>query len=269
MATSHRIATSVGTLALADEGSGMPVVCWPSLFADHRFYEPVRDALGEGWRCIRIDGPGFGASDPPRDGVQPGQYADAEVEVLDALGIERAIVAGCSWGGQVSAHVGVRHPERVVGALLMNVPMSPSLGGNRMQVIGTRLLGSTRFWGRGVARAMVARQTMAAHPERVAAFVDAFPSYDARAAATTVRTTMTQFLGLVDVLPRLMVPTTILLGAEDALYPVETALPLARLAPSAHVEVLPDCGHLAPLEAPEAVAAALSHLADGRGQHSP
>ena len=263
MPINRRIPTSVGTLALADEGSGVAVICWPSLFADHRFYEPLRDALGDGWRCIRIDGPGFGQSDPPREGVQPGEYADAVVEVMDALGIERAIIVGCSWGGQVAAHVGVRHSERVIGVVMSNVPMSPSLGGHRMQVLGTRLMGSTRFWGRGVARAMLAKPTKAAHPERVEAFVSAFPSYDKRAATTTVRTTMTQFLGLSDVLLQLQVPSVILMGDEDKLYPVESAMPLARLASQARIEAIPRCGHLAPLEAPDSVAEAVRGLAPG------
>lgn len=260
MAMSSRIPTSVGTLAVVDEGTGVPVICWPSLFADHRFYKPLRDALGEGWRCIRIDGPGFGQSDPPREGVQPSEYADALVEVMDALGIERAIIVGCSWGGQIAAHVGVRHPERALGVVMMNVPMSPSLGGHRMQVTGTRLLGSTRFWGRGVARSMLGSDVKAAHPERVTAFVDAFRSYNPRDAATTAKTTLTQFPGLEDVLPRLSVPTVILMGAQDELYPPEAAMPIARLAPNARIEVIPRCGHLAPLEAPDAVADAVRRM---------
>ena len=260
MSINQRIATSVGTLAVVDEGTGVPVICWPSLFADHRFYEPLRDALGEGWRCVRIDGPGFGQSDPPREGVQPSEYADALVEVMDALGIERAVIAGCSWGGQIAAHVGVRHPQRTLGVVMMNVPMSPSLGGHRMQVTGTRLLGSTRFWGRGVARSMLGADVKAAHPERVTAFVDAFRSYNPRDAATTVTTTLTQFLGLEDVLPRLSVPTVILMGAQDELYPPEAAMPIARLAPNARIEVISRCGHLAPLEAPDAVAEAVMSL---------
>ena len=262
MPVNRRIPTSVGTLALADEGSGVAVICWPSLFADHHFYALLRDALGDGWRCIRIDGPGFGQSDPPQDGVQPEQYADAVVNVMDSLGIERAIVVGCSWGGQVATHVGVRHPERVIGVVMANVPMSPSIGGHRMQVIGTRLMGSTRFWGRGVARAMLAEPTKAAHPERVEAFVSAFPSYDARAAATTVRTTMTRFPGLSDALLQLKVPTVILMGDQDRLYPVESAMPLARLAPRAGIQVIAQCGHLAPLEAPSAVAEAVRSLTE-------
>jgi pimeloyl-ACP methyl ester carboxylesterase len=75
------------------------------------------------------------------------------------------------------------------------------------------------------------------------------------------RSVMTRSPGLGEVLPRLAVPTTILMGAEDRLYPVERMRPLAERAPAARLEVVPSCGHLAPLEAPEAVVAALRRLA--------
>ena len=257
----RRIPTSVGALAVADEGEGTPVVLWPSLFSDHRLFTHVVSSLGEGWRCVRIDGPGFGRSDPPSGVVQPGEYARAVLEVLDALNIEQAIVAGCSWGGQVAAHVGAAAPERTRGVMLMNTPLGPSLGGHAFEVHGTRWFGSTRFWGGGVARSMVAPATRKASPDRVGEFVDAFPSFDRSAASVTVRTVMTQSPGLGDVLPRLTVPTTILMGAEDRLYPVEAMRPFAQLAPAARLEIVPGCGHLAPLEAPKAVASAFHELA--------
>jgi len=144
---------------------------------------------------------------------------------------------------------------------MMNTPLAPSLGGHRMQVLGTRVTGSTAFWGRGVARAMIASPTKRTHPERVDGFVAAFRSFDRAAATDTVRTVLTRSPGLAAVLPQLRVPTTILMGAQDALYPVDTALPLARLAPRATIEIVPVCGHLAPLEAPDAVVAALNSLA--------
>lgn len=256
----RRVATRVGTIALADHGEGTPVVLWPSLFSDHRLYTHVQRLLGDDWRTIRVDGPGFGQSDAPEGEVQPDVYADVVVEVLDALGIEKAYVAGCSWGGQIAAHVGVKAPERVHGVLVMNSPLGPSLGGHAFQVLGTRWLGATEFWGGGVARSMCSRSTREQHPERVRAFVSAFPSFDPKAATTTVRTVMTRFPGLEAVLPRLEVPATILMGAEDELYPVDAMRPFARLAPAAALEIVPSCGHLTPLEAPEAVAAALRAL---------
>lgn len=265
-AINRHVPTSVGMLAIADEGSGTPVLFWPSLFADHRFFTPVRDLLVDGWRTIRIDGPGFGRSDPPRRDVQPEEYADALIEVLDEFGVERSFVAGCSWGGQIAAHMGVRWPERVSGVLMMNTPLSPSLGGHRAEVFGTRILGATRFWGRGVARSMLAPKTRTEHPERVTSFVDMFTDYDSGAAAITVATTLTRFPGLHDVLPQLTVPTTILMGEHDTLYPVSSAMPVARLASRARIDVISDCGHLAPIEAPQTVVEALRNLRelDGR-----
>lgn len=55
----RRVATRVGALALADEGTGTPVVLWPSLDSDRRLLCHVQRLLGAGWRTLRIDGPGF------------------------------------------------------------------------------------------------------------------------------------------------------------------------------------------------------------------
>lgn len=262
----RRITTRVGAISLSDEGTGTPVVLWPSLFSDRRLYAHVCRLLGGGWRTIRIDGPGFGRSDPPRGDVQADAYADVVIELLDALGIGalgigKAIVAGCSWGGQIAAHVGAKAADRVSGVLIMNAPLGPSLGGHAFEVFGTRWFGSSLFWGKGVARSMVAPAAWQTHPERIREFVSAFQSFDRRAAATTVRTVLTRFPGLEGVLPKLAVPTTILMGEEDKLYPVERMRGFARLAPAATLEIVPSCGHLAPLEAPEAVVAALHRLA--------
>ncbi|MFM9035357.1 MAG: alpha/beta fold hydrolase [Mycobacterium sp.] len=265
IALNRRVTTRVGTLAVADSGhgggDGTPVVLWPSLFSDHRLYRHVTALLDPRWRSICVDGPGFGQSTPPDGDVQPDRYAGAVVDLLDELGIGTAIVAGCSWGGQVAAHTGVQFPQRTSAVLMMNTPLAPSLGGHRMLVLGTRLMGSTAFFGKGAARSMIAAPTKRAHPERVAEFVSALGSFDRAAATDTVRTVLTRSPGLADVLPRLRVPTTILLGAQDALYPVDAAMPFARLVPDATIEVVPDCGHLAPIETPDAVVAALDSLA--------
>lgn len=264
----RRVDTRVGALALADHGAGIPVVFWPSLFSDHRLFDHVVPLLADAWRVLRIDGPGFGQSDPPRGEVQPQTYAEAVIDVLDALGIERAFVAGCSWGGQIAVHAGISAPARVRGVLALNTPLAPSRGGHAFEVFGTRWIGATRFWGNGVARSMFAPAARRAHPARIASFVSAFQGFDRRAASRTVRTVMTRFAGLGDLLPRLTVPTAIVMGEQDRLYPVAALQPLARRAAAARLHIVPACGHLAPLEAPHAVAAALRGLLDagtGRG----
>lgn len=254
------INTRVGVLAVADQGSGTPVVFWPSLFSDHHLFDSVVAGLGEGWRTVRIDGPGFGNSNPQSAGEKPEIYAEAVFDVLDALEIDRAILAGCSWGGQVVLHAGVKASERAIGVLSMNTPLGPSIGGQFMKIYGTRMFGSTKFWGRGVARSMVAPDFMKSHPDAVDGFVSRFTEFDTKAASATVRRVMTEFPGMADVLPRIEVPTIVLMGAEDRLYPVDQMRKFANLSEIAHVQVIPKCGHLAPLEAPEAVCAAVRQL---------
>ena len=257
----RRIETRLGSLAVADHGRGIPLMLWPSLFSDHRIYDPLFGLLGEGWRVLRVDGPGFGASSPPHGEVQPAEYASVVEGLLHELGLGKVLFAGCSWGGQIAAHLGAGGSERVAGIMLMNTPLEPSRGRETFKILGTRWLGNTEFWGGGVARSMFAPVSRARHPERFAAFVASFRSFDRRAAARTARTVLERSPGLLDVLPQNQLPATILLGGADRLYPAERLLPIVRLTPRAVVRVVPDCGHLAPLEAPEAVAHALHELA--------
>ncbi len=256
----HRIKTRVGSIAVFENGAGTPIVFWPSLFSDHRLYDHVVRLLGNDWRSLRIDGPGFGQSDPPQGEIQTDIYADIVLEVLDQLGIEKAFIAGCSWGGQIAAHAGVKFPTRVLGALIMNSPLGPSRGGHHFELFGTRWFGSTEFWGNGVARSFFSKATRKKYPERIRTFVQVFPSFNREAAFQTARTVLTRFAGLEAVLPHLTVPTTILMGAEDQLYPVEKMRPIAQLAPNSRIDIIPECGHLAPLEAPESVMKALIEL---------
>ncbi len=237
------------------------MVFWPSLFSDHRLYDRVVAHLGSGWRSISIDGPGFGRSDPPAGEGQPSRYADAVGDLLDELSIGSAYFAGCSWGGQIGAQFAVRHADRTRGALLMNTPLEPSNGGPSALVAATHWIGSSRFFGRGVARSMVSAATRRQHPVRIKEFASSAASFDRVAAATTVRTVLTRSSGLIDLLPQINVPVTFLMGADDQLCPFDRLLPIAHSTPGAAVEIVPGCGHLAPLEAPETVARMLSELA--------
>jgi pimeloyl-ACP methyl ester carboxylesterase len=190
--------------------------------------------------------------------MTPDSLAAAAGDRRVATHVGAIALADCEWAA-----------GRVRGVLIMNAPLGPSLGGHLFEVAGTRWFGSTVFWGDGVARSMFSPATRRVHPERIREFVAAFPSFDRRAAATTVQTVLTRFPGLEAVLPRLAVPTTILMGAEDRLYPVERMRPFVRLAPAATLEIVPACGHLAPLEAPEAVVAALRGLATADASWGP
>jgi pimeloyl-ACP methyl ester carboxylesterase len=71
-------------------------------------------------RLLFLDRPGHGWSSRhgPEDAA-PAAQAAVIAEVLDAHGIERAIVVGHSWGGSVAAAFGVLHPDRTAGLVFL------------------------------------------------------------------------------------------------------------------------------------------------------
>ncbi len=97
-----------------DTGSGKAVTLVHAGIADHRQWDEQVPALAEYYRVIRYDMRGFGQSE-----IKPGEasLSDDIRGVLDALGVERTALMGCSMGGAASIDFAVTYPERV-GALI-------------------------------------------------------------------------------------------------------------------------------------------------------
>jgi pimeloyl-ACP methyl ester carboxylesterase len=115
-------ATEVLDIAYFESGppDGPPVVLLHGFPYDALSYSQVaRVAAGAGARVIvpylRGYGPTrFRSADTPRSGQQAALGHDL-LQLLDALDIERAVVAGYDWGGRAACIVAALHPERVLG----------------------------------------------------------------------------------------------------------------------------------------------------------
>lgn len=84
---------------------------------DRRSWRHVVERLSPRHRCVAFDTRGFGETTyEPEDGWSP--VADA-VAVLDAAGVERAIIVACSMGGQTAIDLALAHPGRVAGLVLI------------------------------------------------------------------------------------------------------------------------------------------------------
>ena len=64
-------------------------------------------------------------------------------------------------------------------------------------------------------------------------------------------------------LAQIAVPTLVLVGADDAITPPDGAQKMAEAIPDAQIVVIPDAGHLAPLENPQATNEAILHFLRG------
>ncbi len=93
-------------------GDGPGVVLVHAGIADARMWDPQWSALAAGHRVVRYDCRGFGRTDT--DDVAFSNRADL-VAVMDATGVDRAVLVGCSRAGSIVIDTALEFPDRVAG----------------------------------------------------------------------------------------------------------------------------------------------------------
>jgi 2-(acetamidomethylene)succinate hydrolase len=88
--------------------------------ANHAVWQPLGDGLENHATVIALDQRGHGRSDKPPTGYTGRDFAGDVVTVLDALGIDHAVVAGHSLGGRNAWLVGAFYPDRVTGVVVVD-----------------------------------------------------------------------------------------------------------------------------------------------------
>jgi soluble epoxide hydrolase/lipid-phosphate phosphatase len=125
----HRhVQTNGIRMHVAEAGAGVPVVLchgWPELWYSWRHQLPALAAAG--FHAIAPDMRGYGETDAPAD---PAEYRTTVIcadlaGLLDALGLERAVIVGHDWGGYHLWQFGLRHPDRCLKLVGLNTPYAP------------------------------------------------------------------------------------------------------------------------------------------------
>lgn len=167
-------------------------------------------------------------------------------------------LVGCSMGGMVALQAALQAPSRVAGLALLGSSARadpPAMAMLRREAI--RLFEAGRI--DEVLRANLAsafHPRHAADPDRVAAYRAMIHRAGAAQLIAQNRAVM-QRADLRPALGQLRCPLLLLVGEADVLTPPEQAREIADAVPQAELQVLPDCGHMLTLEAPEAVSRAL------------
>jgi proline iminopeptidase len=225
---------------------------------DHSYFKPAFAALARTAQVVYLDlrDHGRSARGDPADWTFEA-CADDIRAFCDALGIERPIVLGHSFGGMVVLLYGARHPEHPGGLVLQSTLA-------RFDV--ARLVDAFRRFG-GDSVAELARRDYGSGPpitdaewERVfAVFGPHVPDPDQlarrlRNAALAKRggALLTTFDG-VDLLGRIARPTLVSVGALDSVTPVEASQEIVENLPAGigHLTVLEGAGHFPWLDTPE------------------
>jgi pimeloyl-ACP methyl ester carboxylesterase len=109
-------------LSVSDDGEGAPVVLLHGLTATRRYVVMgSRSLQRSGLRVLAYDARGHGRSSPaatPADYEYEDLGLDLEA-VMDAAGIDRAVLAGASMGAHTLLWLALHRPERVAGAVVI------------------------------------------------------------------------------------------------------------------------------------------------------
>jgi 3-oxoadipate enol-lactonase len=241
---------------IREMGSGPPVILVHGYPLDGAMWSGVARSLSSRFRVLKPDLPGRGETAAPGDGTIEG-YADFLAAILDGLAAPAGL-AGFSMGGYAALALARRRPERLAALALVDTRASADDETGRTR--RDEAIALVRSQGvAAIADTMVPR-LLAPSSLRNADLVERVRRIILRQSADTVAADLSAMRDRPDsrsTLPGIGVPTLVLVGAEDALTPPADSREMAQEIQGARLVVLPEAGHLTPMERPGPVAAAL------------
>ena len=218
---------------------------------------PCMQMLAQKFDVIVPEHPGFGESDTPDWLDTIHDLAYFYLDFLDALDLERVHLVGVSLGGWIAAELAVRDTKRLVSLTLMDaagihVPgverIDPFLRSDEQRI-------RDFFHDPAKADAMIARVLT--------------PELEDVAMKNRIATARLSWQPrnhdphLHKWLHRIDVPTLLIWGADDRLFPQEFAHAWQQLIPGAKLAILPECGHVPHIEKPAVFVSELTNFIDG------
>jgi proline iminopeptidase len=238
----------------------------------HDYLEPLADDLGPTWTSASFQQRGLAPStlDGPFD--VPTAVADV-VAVLDALGWDRPLLLGHSWGGHLALHVAATHGDRLGGVLAVD-PLG-GVGDGGSAEFGATLLARTPEEARAryeeIDAATQESSTLEQAHEALeivwpAYFADreAVPPYPRPGLSTAASygmwpSVVEELPALEAALPSLDVPLGVVMGAGSPM-PLTAGSDVVDRVPGSWLEVVDGAGHFVWLEAPGRVEPLLRRL---------
>jgi pimeloyl-ACP methyl ester carboxylesterase len=272
----ERLDTRGGAVSVLSAGVGPDVLlCLHGLGGTKASFLPTVAALADRYRVVAMDLPGFGESDKPIGAPYDSEwFARSAFDVLDALEVDAAHVAGNSMGGRIAIEAGLIDRSRVRSLSLLS-PALAWLRDRRWAPVVRLLrpeLGLLQVAPRSVTDRIVRMLVPGANDGWAAAGVDEFlrAYLTPRGRAAFYAAARNIYLdephgddGFWTRLGGLSTDALFVWGRHDTLVPIAFMKHVERTLPGArHMEL--DCGHVPQLERPRETHAAMLDFMRGR-----
>lgn len=240
--------------------SEVPLLLLHGLFMDSTMWRHQIEPCRAVTTVLAFDGPCHGKSAPGLAASLETQ-ADAFVDALDALGVERAVVCGLSWGGMLAMRIALRHPGRTAGLVLCDTSARNESPFRRFRLHTyadvleryplTPRIARHVFLPRMYGRRMLAREPSLYEEtyQRIRSMHQPVLNELSRSVIdrSNVLAELTQYRG----------PVLLVCGESDHVTPIHETELMSRAMPHAAFVRVPEVGHFAPCEAPDVVNAHL------------
>ncbi|HAW35160.1 MAG TPA: alpha/beta hydrolase [Erythrobacter sp.] len=250
-----------------DEGPrDAPIVLLHGSNADLHTWQAWTDALSADYRVVRFDQRGHGLTGPAADADYSIETFAGDIDaVVDALGVERFVLAGNSMGGAIAMQYAIASPERLDGLVLVDAsgaPIERNADGNIAFKLAA-MPGVGSVMSQVLPRSLVERslsQSVSNQKIVTGEAVDRYwelARYPGNRDATRARFSTPRSAFSAEQVAQTDVPTLVMWGEEDKLIPYEAAGWYMDHLPDATLAAYPGIGHLPMEEAPERSAADL------------
>lgn len=241
----------VGNIEIAYVDSGPqgapPVLMGHCFCADHRFWDAHLPACA-GFRAIRFDTRGHGASGRSDGPYSLSQLAGDVLGVMDHLGLDQAHYVGVSMGGMIGQTLAIEHPDQLSSLTLVNTtPKYSNAQRSQWQERAKHVLtNGIEPIHEDLMRRWFTDQALRDGLEGARYIADVIRRFDRRSFAS-VTAAMCE-LDTLQELGSIRIPTLVVAAPDDPGVPREVSERLAADIPNAKLEWLHPARHLASLE---------------------
>jgi pimeloyl-ACP methyl ester carboxylesterase len=239
-------------LNVRDEGQGEPSLLFLHYWGgSSRTWELVINDLKTDFRCVAYDHRGWGESDKPETGYSIQDLADDAEALIQALGLTRYVLIGHSMGGKVAQQLAAKRPEGLEALILVGpappTPMTVPDEVRKQMIQAYQNREAVEFLIQNVLTAVplsdqIREQIVEDTLKGGLAAKHAWPENG-------------MLEDISQSVPNISVPTLVLAGENDQVEKVESLeRALVPNIPTARMTIIPQTGHLSPLEVPEEVA---------------
>jgi pimeloyl-ACP methyl ester carboxylesterase len=253
-------------MSYTDRGLGPTLVLLHGFPLDSRVWHAVEDHLEANFRIVSPDLRGFGrtASETP---FTIESLADDVHALLAALKCTPCILGGLSMGGYVALAYAKKYPSDLKGFSLIDTKSAADTEEGkqgRMKMIELVRQGGSKAVVEQMFPKMIVEKTVREQP----AVVHALRGIMSECPPKTIEQALLAMRDREDftaLLPTIKVPSLVIVGDGDAIAAPDLSRAMQAAIPGSQLAVIPNAGHMAPIEQPEAVADALAKFFTSAG----